>query len=60
MNEDEEVEFNIDKATLMDILKRAASQPRTVVEFRTQETEDGGRELHNVIDITEHVEKLES
>jgi hypothetical protein len=55
---DETVSFNIDNETMMDMLKRAASQERTVYEFRTTETE-AGRELDTVLDITEHVESLE-
>jgi len=41
------------KDVLMDILQRAASQDRTVIEFQTR---DG--ELH-AMDITDHVEALE-
>jgi hypothetical protein len=41
------------KDVLMDILRRAASQDRAVIEFKTR---DG--ELH-AMDITEHVEVLE-
>lgn len=56
----EPVSFNLDRETLLDILKRAASQKRTVVEFRTTEGDDGARELSKVIEITDHVEELES
>lgn len=53
------VQFSIDKESLMGILKEAASKERTVVEFRTRQTDDGGRELHHAIEITEHVDILE-
>jgi len=55
---EDEVEFNLSKETLLSILKRAASQDRTVVEFRT-EVIDGERSLHRALDITDHVESLE-
>lgn len=54
----ESVTFNIDKETLLSLLKRAASQERTVLEFRTVETDDGPV-LDSVLEITEHVEELE-
>jgi hypothetical protein len=55
-----QVSFNIDSETLIGILKEAASKKRTVVEFRTSENGEGDRELNKVVEITEHVEKLES
>jgi hypothetical protein len=55
-----QVSFNIDSETLIGILKEAASKKRTVVEFRTSENDEGDRELNKVVEITEHVEKLES
>ena len=54
----ESVTFNIDKETLLSLLKRAASRERTVLEFRTVETDDGPV-LDSVLEITEHVEELE-
>lgn len=54
----EDVEFSIDKANFMEILRRAASQERTIIEFQTTET-DGVRELDTAMDITDHVSALE-
>jgi len=54
----DEVDFNIDKETLLSILKRAASRERTVVEFQTNER-DGERVLDRALDITDHVQSLE-
>jgi hypothetical protein len=54
-----QVGFGIDKETLLSILQRAASQERTVIEFRT--TDDGDdRELETAVEITEHVAELEA
>ena len=53
------VSFSIDKQTFLSILKHAASRERTVIEFRTIE-QDGERRLDTALDITEHVEHLES
>lgn len=47
------------KQSLKSILARAASQDRTVIEFRTNETESGGRHLSHAIEITDHVDELE-
>ena len=58
MGNGESVTFGIDKETLLSILRRAASQERTVIEFRTTESDDG-RTLDSAMDITEHVEKME-
>lgn len=55
----ETVTFGIDKQTLLSILQRAASQDRTVIEFRTKERDDGETVLDSAMDITEHVEVLE-
>lgn len=46
--------------SLKEILQHAASQERTVVEFRTSETADGTRHLSHAIDITEYVATLET
>lgn len=54
-----EVTFSLDKETFLDIIKHAAGQERTVVEFKTRET-DNGRELHHAADITDHVVSLEN
>lgn len=54
-----QVSFNLDRETLMEVLKEAASKERTVVEFRTSENEEGERKLDKVMEITEHVEVLE-
>lgn len=51
---DDEVTFSIDKETLLNILRHAASKDRTIVEFTR---EDG--ELKYAKEITEHVEALE-
>jgi hypothetical protein len=56
--DDDQVAFNIDPETMMDILRVAASRERTVVEFRTRDGPDG-RMLDTVLDITDHVESLE-
>lgn len=53
------VTFGIDKQTLLSILQRAASQERTVIEFRTKERDDGETVLDSAMDITEHHTKLE-
>lgn len=47
------------KRDLQEILAHAASQERTVIEFRTTETESGNRYFSNAMDITEHVGELE-
>lgn len=47
------------KQNLTEILSHAASQERTVIEFRTTETEQGARHLSHALDITDHVEELE-
>jgi hypothetical protein len=52
----EAVEINFTPQKLLEILKHAASQERTVVEFR----KDEGGNLDSVIDITDHVETLEN
>lgn len=46
--------------TLSEILAHAASQERTVVEFRTKETESGRRHLAHAMEITEHVSEMEA
>lgn len=46
------------KEALMEILRRAASQDRTVVEFQRTEGENGPV-LSHAAEITEHVNKLE-
>lgn len=56
---DEPAEFSISPESMTAILCEAAQNERTVVEFQTQVREDGVRELHRAIDITNHVEKLE-
>lgn len=53
------VSFNIEKETVLDIFRHAASQRRTVIEFRTEEQPDGSFALNSAMDITEHVEVLE-
>lgn len=61
-NSDEEpdqVAFNLSKENLLSILQTAAGKERCVVEFRTIETEDGGRQLDSATEITEHVSELE-
>lgn len=45
--------------TLKEILAHAASQERTVIEFRTTETAAGNRHFSNAIDVTEHVSEME-
>lgn len=55
----DEVINGLDKETLLSILKKAASQERTVVEFRTVDR-DGERVLDRALDITDHVDSLES
>jgi len=52
------VTFGIDKETLLSILRRAASQERTVVEFRT-EYDGEQRKLSSALEITDHVKTLE-
>ena len=47
------------KNTLKSILAHAASQDRTVIEFRTTETASGRRHFTSALDITEHVGELE-
>jgi hypothetical protein len=48
------------RKNLSEILSHAASQERTVVEFRTQETEAGDTFLAHALDITEHVAEMEN
>lgn len=47
------------KQELTEILAYAASQDRTVIEFRTTETAGGKRHLAHALDITEHVSEME-
>lgn len=47
------------KKNLSQILSHAASQERTVIEFRTTETANGQRHLSHALDITEYVDELE-
>lgn len=47
------------KNALSEILAHAASNERTVIEFRTQETASGRRHLAHALDITEHVAEME-
>ena len=47
------------KNELTDILAHAAANDRTVIEFRTKETESGRRHLAHAIDVTEHFCKME-
>jgi len=62
MNEEneqtEQTILGLDKDSFLSIMKRAASQERTVIEFRT-EIEGGQRVLDRAMDITDHVEVLE-
>jgi broad-specificity NMP kinase len=58
MTDENKVGFNIDKESLLSILRTAASRERTVVEFQTVERH-GERQLDQAIDITEHVKQLE-
>lgn len=53
------VDFGISKETLLEILRLAASQDRTVVEFHTT-GEGENRSLSKVMEITDHVDELES
>jgi hypothetical protein len=48
------------RETLKQILAHAASQDRTVIEFRTTETASGRRHFSHALDITEHVAELEA
>jgi len=57
MAEDQTI-LGLDKDSFLSIMKRAASQERTVIEFRT-EKKDGQRVLDRAMDITDHVEVLE-
>ena len=45
---------------LKQILAHAASQDRTVIEFRTKEAASGRRHFTSALDITEHVSELEN
>lgn len=56
---DEPAVFNIAPEQMTAILCEAATKERTVVEFQTREQADGTRELHQAMEITEHVERLE-
>lgn len=56
---DEPAVFNISPQEMTAILCEAATKERTVVEFQTRERPDGTRELHQAMEITEHVERLE-
>lgn len=47
------------KNALSEILATAAARDRTVIEFRTKETESGSRYLAHALDITDHVDALE-
>lgn len=58
-NKRETVKLGIDKQTLLDILKHAASRERTVIEFQTNIV-DGERQLDTALEITDHVNELES
>lgn len=53
-----DVMLGFDKETMADILMRAGSQDRTVVEFVTVENDDQ-RVVDHVKEITEHVAELE-
>jgi hypothetical protein len=55
---DDSVILGLDKETFLEIMKTAASQERTIIEFRTAER-DGETVLDRAMDITEHVEVLE-
>lgn len=48
------------KQRLKQILAHAAANDRTVIEFRTTETEHGTRHLSHALDITEYVGELEA
>lgn len=48
------------KQNLSEILSYAASQERTVIEFRTTETGQGTRHLSHALDITDYVTELEA
>lgn len=54
------VALNIDPKQLMSMLRHAASQDRTVIEFRRTEQADGTKALDTALDITEHVKDLET
>lgn len=47
------------KNRLSEILGHAASQERTVIEFRTKETDSGRRYLAHALEITDHVAEME-
>jgi len=57
-DETEPVTIGLDEQTLLQLLRRASSQERTVLEFQVSETEDGPV-LDTILDITDHVESLE-
>lgn len=60
MSDDEPVKFSISPEEMTSILAEAATKDRTVVEFSTRMNEDGQRELHRAMEITDHVTELES
>jgi len=45
--------------TLQEILAHAATQERTVIEFKTEETASGRTHFSSALEITEHVCELE-
>jgi hypothetical protein len=57
-DQEESVAFNLTPEQMTSILAEAATKKRTVVEFRTQNTEEG-RELHQALEITDYVKELE-
>lgn len=59
-DDNERVAFNLSPEQMTAIFAEAATKERTVVEFRTREMENGKRELHKALEITEHVEELEN
>lgn len=55
----ESTELALDQDAFIDILCRAASKDRTVVEFRTTTDDEGNRALDHAMEITDHVTELE-
>lgn len=56
---DEPAMFSISPEEMTAILCEAATKERCVVEFQTRERPDGTRELHQAMEVTDHIQKLE-
>lgn len=51
---------DIPRDAIMNVLFTATQQPETAALFTSEELDDGGYEVQNVIDVTDHLNELES